>query len=84
MTHNISDIYHLPHDVKFCKLCTISNQRPRIQFDANGIFSACNYALIKRKVNWKERESELARLADKHRKNDGEFDVIVPCSGGKD
>jgi hypothetical protein len=26
----------------------------------------------------------LAELCDKHRKGNGEFDVLVPCSGGKD
>ncbi len=30
------------------------------------------------------REQELIRLCDKHRRTNGEYDVIVPCSGGKD
>ncbi len=77
--------YNLPVDVKFCKKCTVSNQRPRITFDENGICSACNYAVYKRQqVDWKERERELIDLCKKHKKNNGEYDVIVPCSGGKD
>lgn len=77
--------YNLPTEVKYCKKCTISNQRPRITFDEEGVCSACNYAEFKRtKIDWKAREAELIKLCDKHRKNTGEYDVIVPCSGGKD
>ena len=77
--------YNLPKLVKFCKKCTISNQRPRITFDNNGICSACNFAEFKRnKIDWEKREKELLELCDKHRKKDGSYDVIVPCSGGKD
>ena len=77
--------YKLPSEVHYCKSCTVSNQRPRITFDANGVCSACNYAIYKReKVNWEQRDRELRELCDKYRKNDGSFDVIVPCSGGKD
>jgi N-acetyl sugar amidotransferase len=78
-------LYKLPEDVKFCRKCTVSNQRPRITFDENGVCSACNFAIYKRqKIDWKEREKELIELCDMHRKNNGEYDVIVPCSGGKD
>lgn len=82
---NTKERYNLPSEVKFCKKCTISNQRPRISFDENGICSACNYASFKQnEINWTDREKELVNLLDKHRKNDGSFDVIVPSSGGKD
>ena len=46
---NILKLYNLPKKVKFCKSCTISNQRPRITFDKNGICSACNFNLHKKK-----------------------------------
>ncbi len=81
---NVARQYNLPLEVKFCKKCTISNQRPRITFDVNGVCSACNYASYKREIDWRAREAELMALCDKHRKNNGEYDVIVPCSGGKD
>ena len=38
----------------------------------------------KNKFDWVKREEELIKLLDKHRRNDGRYDVIVPCSGGKD
>ncbi|MDB5872708.1 MAG: N-acetyl sugar amidotransferase [Ramlibacter sp.] len=82
---DVAQLYKLPAEVKFCKLCTVSNQRPRITFDENGICAACHYAVYKReKVDWDARERELRELCDQHRKSDGGYDVIVPCSGGKD
>lgn len=77
--------YNLPNEVKYCKKCVISNQRPRITFDEHGVCSACNFADYKAKVvNWEQRESELKTLLDRFRRNDGRYDVIVPSSGGKD
>ena len=82
---DVLGIYSLPVEVKFCKKCTISNQRPRITFDKNGVCSACNYADYKyHQIDWEEREKELIDLLKKYKKNNGEYDVIVPCSGGKD
>jgi hypothetical protein len=34
-------IANLPKIVKWCKTCTMSNQRPRIQFNKDGVCSAC-------------------------------------------
>lgn len=91
--------FGLPSEVVYCKKCTISNQRPNtsvefkntkdtkktfIHFDENGVCDACNYAEIKKKINWEEREKELYDLLGKFRRTDGRFDVIVPGSGGKD
>ena len=77
--------YNLPEKVKFCTKCVNSNQRPRISFDKNGVCSACNFAEFKEnKIDWNLRRKELKDLCDKHRKNDGSFDCLVPSSGGKD
>ena len=85
LKRDLITLYNLPHEIKFCKKCTISNQRPRITFDENGVCSACNYAHYKQNiVDWQVREQELILLCDKYRKSNGEYDVIVPCSGGKD
>lgn len=76
--------YNLPEDVQFCKRCVISNQRPRISFDAEGICSACRFNEWKEKIDWKAREEELVAMLDRYRRSDGSYDVIVPGSGGKD
>lgn len=74
-----------PKEVKFCNKCVVSNQRPRITFDENGVCSACNYAYLKHNViDWKEREKMLLDLLNKYRSKDGSYDCIVPGSGGKD
>ena len=83
--NNLIKLYNLPNDIKFCKKCVISNQRPRTYFDENGICSACNYAEKKRKkIDWNFREQELKKLCDKYRSRNGNYDCIVPGSGGKD
>lgn len=70
--------------VLFCRRCVISSMRPRITFDAEGICSACRFAERKATIDWQAREEALQRLCDGYRRKDGSFDVIVPCSGGKD
>ena len=39
---------------------------------------------MKENIDWETRENELIKLLDKHRSNSGEYDCIVPGSGGKD
>ena len=81
---NIIRLYNSPSKVFFCKKCVVSNQRPRIKFNQDGICNACINADNKYKINWSEREKELKDLLSKYRKKNGKFDVIVPSSGGKD
>lgn len=74
-----------PKKIVYCTKCVVSNQRPRITFDENGVCSACGYAYLKHNViDWKEREAMLVELLDRHRSKDGSYDCIVPGSGGKD
>src|SRR5204862_5148301 len=82
---DVATKYNLPLDVKFCKLCVTSNQRPRIEWDADGVCNACRYAYKKFNViDWNERETKLVDLLNRYRRNDGHYDVLVPGSGGKD
>lgn len=74
-----------PNDLFYCAKCVVSNQRPRLTFDENGVCSACNYATKKHKeIDWADRHKELVELLDRHRSKDGHYDCIVPGSGGKD
>lgn len=78
------DEQRTPTEVKFCTRCVMSNQRPRIVFDEEGVCSACRHAERKRtKIDWPARHDELVDLLDKVR-DDGPYNVVVPCSGGKD
>jgi len=92
--------YGLPNEVKFCKICNMTNQRPNsvneyehlrssikktIHFNEHGICAACvNKERQHQVVDWKNREEELWELCERYRKNDGSYDCIVPGSGGKD
>lgn len=71
-------------DLKWCSGCLAMSTRPRITFDENGLCNACVWKEKKRVLDWKSREVELANLLDTHRSNDGQFDCLVPLSGGKD
>jgi N-acetyl sugar amidotransferase len=74
-----------PKNVFYCKRCVVSNQRPRITFDERGICSACQFADRKqRDIDWMSRNAQLRSLCDQYRRTDGRYDVLVPCSGGKD
>ncbi len=85
MKRDVMGLYDLPREVKFCKKCTVSNQRPRITFDDMGVCSACNFSDYKKnQIDWELRQRQLVDLCNRHRKSNGEYDVIVPCSGGKD
>jgi N-acetyl sugar amidotransferase len=82
---DVTEKYNLPKTVQYCTKCVVSNQRPRITFDKNGVCNACNHAKRKSSlIDWNEREKELQDLCDRFRRDDGSFDVIVPSSGGKD
>jgi len=58
--------------------------RPRIGFDERGWCNACQWSEKKKTLDWDKRAQEFVTLLDKHRRNDGYFDCVVPLSGGKD
>ena len=92
--------YGLPEEVVYCKKCVISNQRPNttvefkhtaeskkttINFNESGVCDACVVTEKKnREIDWEERERELLILCDKYRSRNGNYDCLVPGSGGKD
>ncbi len=99
MNETLDVKYGLPHEVKFCTRCMMSNQRPTssiefkhtkdrkhdtLHFDDSGACDACQIAEQKETIDWNRREEELLKLLDKHRRNDGQYDCVVPGSGGKD
>ena len=92
--------YGLSKKVVFCNKCAMSNQKPistvefkntidekkfGIHLNEDGICDPCVVSDKKNnEVDWDSREKELQELCDKHRRNDGLYDCIVPGSGGKD
>ena len=70
--------------VTWCSNCLTMSSRPRISFDERGFCNACIWMENKSKINWDQRLEQLHQLLKKHKKNNGEFDCLVPVSGGKD
>jgi N-acetyl sugar amidotransferase len=77
----------------------MSNQRPcssiefkhtndrkvrSLHLDEEGVCDACRVAEQKARIDWAACERELLALLDQHRRSDGEYDCLVPGSGGKD
>ena len=59
-------ILQIPEKVLWCKRCVISNQRPRITFNDEGVCSGClNTDYKNHSVNWQSREKELLELYPK-------------------
>jgi len=97
---NKKTLFNMPFEVKFCKKCVISNQRPNseveythtprtkkifIKFNNNNICQACEVAEEKKKqINWDSRHEELEKYCNEHRSKNGYYDCLVPGSGGKD
>ncbi|MDR1916628.1 MAG: N-acetyl sugar amidotransferase [Synergistaceae bacterium] len=92
--------YGLPREVKFCKECVMTNQRPTSCFEFthtarsvkqslhiqdDGVCDACHSVKLKEAgIDWAAREKELIELCDRFRRDDGHYDCLVPGSGGKD
>jgi len=58
--------------------------RNRISFDERGWCNACQWMEEKKTLNWKKREDELIKLLEENKSKSGNFDCVVPVSGGKD
>ena len=92
-------MYGLPQKIEFCANCLYSNQKPNstpefshnasskkdtVRLGENDICSACQTIELKKEIDWEEREQMLWALCDRHRSKTGQYDCLVPGSGGKD
>lgn len=97
--NNPGIFYGLNSKIEFCKLCTNSNQKPNSEREykhvkqtnkptikvEKGICNACKVNDYKKEnIDWEKREKQLKKLCDKFRKNNGDYDCLIPGSGGKD
>lgn len=71
--------------MKLCTTCFYPNTKPDLEFDQKGICSACVSFENRKKTNWEEREKEFIKIVtDLKKKRTGDYDCIIPVSGGKD
>ena len=71
-------------NIKICKSCLMPSSRPRVTFNKNGVCNACLYIAKKNEIDWPSREKEFQEICNKYRSKNGQYDCIVPWSGGKD
>ena len=69
--------------MKICTKCVIPETAETNKFGSDGVCSVCVQVENKGKINWIEKKRELDELISKY-KNQGEYDCIIPFSGGKD
>ena len=70
--------------IHWCSNCLNMSTRPRITFDEKGWCNACQWMEEKKQMDWAPRQKELEELLAKYKSKNGNFDCIVPVSGGKD
>ena len=70
--------------ISYCTNCVMPNTKPDLFFDEFGVCSACKAFNERTEVNWENRFSELQSILSKHRSSNGEWDCVIPVSGGKD
>lgn len=68
----------------WCTNCLNMSTRNRISFDSRGWCNACQWMEEKKSLDWNNRENELIDLLNNKKSKTGNFDCIVPVSGGKD
>tara|TARA_B100000029_G_scaffold499293_1_gene569504 strand:- start:1205 stop:2293 length:1089 start_codon:yes stop_codon:yes gene_type:complete len=71
--------------IVLCKICVLTNTRPNVKFDINGICSVCNsFQQKEKKINWKLQKKKFKILVKQIKKQSSGYDVLIPVSGGKD
>lgn len=70
--------------LKYCTRCVMPHTKPDLHLDEQGVCNACRSYERRQHVDWDQRREELVRLLEKHRSKNGNWDCIIPVSGGKD
>lgn len=63
--------------------CVITDIRPGIKFDEDGVCYPCLNVERPKEVDWKKRREKLKRICDKYKGSDYFYDCIIPVSLGK-
>jgi N-acetyl sugar amidotransferase len=70
--------------LKRCTKCVLPETHETIMFDNKGVCNICNQIEYKQtQIDWDSKKLELDELVEKYR-GKGDYDCIVPFSGGKD
>ncbi len=70
--------------MRHCTKCTYPETQDTLMFDEQGVCSVCRQIEYRDdKINWTARREDLERLLAQYR-DKGQYDCIIPFSGGKD
>ncbi len=70
--------------MRYCKRCILPESHETIRFDEEGVCNICRQAEAKHiEIDWDERAMMLSDITERY-KGKGQYDCIVPFSGGKD
>src|SRR3989338_8924381 len=70
--------------MKLCNKCTTPETHETISFDGQGVCNVCRQIEYKKEgIDWAARRQDFEKLCAKYR-NKGQYDCIIPFSGGKD
>lgn len=71
--------------VQYCTKCLYPDTKPDLSFDPTGECSACTTYSQRTETDWDKRRQEFIDIVEHYRNVDGgNYDCIVPVSGGKD
>ena len=57
--------------IQYCKNCLFPITKPDLQFDKEGVCSACNYFNNRAKIDWGKRYQELLKIVEKYKNTNG-------------
>ena len=60
-----------------CKTCVYPSSKPHIEFNDDGICSACIAHQKRPKIDWKERELRFKEILNLNKKNNPNYYILV-------
>ncbi|MBM3145926.1 MAG: N-acetyl sugar amidotransferase [Chloroflexi bacterium] len=71
--------------IRYCKRCIMPETKPDLYIDEEGVCAACRSFEQRMEVDWADRKQKLLAILDRYKSvNGGNYDCIIPVSGGKD
>jgi N-acetyl sugar amidotransferase len=67
----------------YCVKCLYPSTKPDLTFGKDGICSACSNYDSRDQIDWAQRSQDFQSILNQY-KSSGNYDCIVPVSGGKD